>query len=383
MEYFNGQNSLFNDILVKIQWRFHKMSGSFDLIQKNFGFGYMRLPMNGEDVDIPQTIKMVDTFLENGFNYFDTAHGYINGKSELAIKECLSSRYPRDKYILTNKLSFNFFEKEEDILPLFHQQLEACGVEYFDFYLMHAMNATRLLHYEGCKAFEIAQELKKEGKIRHLGMSFHDSADVLDMILTKHPEIEVVQIQFNYVDYEDDKVQSRKCYEVCRKHGKPVLIMEPVKGGSLINLPEAAQKVFDRLNGGSNASYALRFAAGFEGVIMVLSGMSTIGQMEDNVSFMKEFQPLNTAEQEAIEKVCAVFRNQGLIPCTACRYCTEVCPQGIPIPELFAAVNAKRSEQDVTEVSKDFDCIKCGKCEESCPQNLKIRQLLTVAAEEL
>lgn len=383
MEYFNGQNSLFNDILVKIQWRFHKMSGSFDLIQKNFGFGYMRLPMNGEDVDIPQTIKMVDTFLENGFNYFDTAHGYINGKSELAIKECLSSRYPRDKYILTNKLSFNFFEKEEDILPLFHQQLKACGVEYFDFYLMHAMNATRLLHYEGCKAFEIAQELKKEGKIRHLGMSFHDSADVLDMILTKHPEIEVVQIQFNYVDYEDDKVQSRKCYEVCRKHGKPVLIMEPVKGGSLINLPEAAQKVFDRLNGGSNASYALRFAAGFEGVIMVLSGMSTIGQMEDNVSFMKEFQPLNTAEQEAIEKVCAVFRNQGLIPCTACRYCTEVCPQGIPIPELFAAVNAKRSEQDVTEVSKDFDCIKCGKCEESCPQNLKIRQLLTVAAEEL
>jgi len=383
MEYFNGQSSLFNDILVKIQWRFHKMSGSFDLIQKNFGFGYMRLPMNGEDVDIPQTIKMVDTFLENGFNYFDTAHGYINGKSELAIKECLSSRYPRDKYILTNKLSFNFFEKEEDILPLFHQQLEACGVEYFDFYLMHAMNATRLLHYEGCKAFEIAQELKKEGKIRHLGMSFHDSADVLDMILTKHPEIEVVQIQFNYVDYEDDKVQSRKCYEVCRKHGKPVLIMEPVKGGSLINLPEAAQKVFDRLNGGSNASYALRFAAGFEGVIMVLSGMSTIGQMEDNVSFMKEFQPLNTEEQEAIEKVCAVFRNQGLIPCTACRYCTEVCPQGIPIPELFAAVNAKRSEQDITEVSKDFDCIKCGKCEESCPQNLKIRQLLTVAAEEL
>lgn len=383
MEYFNGQSSLFNDILVKIQWRFHKMSGSFDLIQKNFGFGYMRLPMNGEDVDIPQTIKMVDTFLENGFNYFDTAHGYINGKSELAIKECLSSRYPRDKYILTNKLSFNFFEKEEDILPLFHQQLEACGVEYFDFYLMHAMNATRLMHYEGCKAFEIAQELKKEGKIRHLGMSFHDSADVLDMILTKHPEIEVVQIQFNYVDFEDDKVQSRKCYEVCRKHGKPVLIMEPVKGGSLINLPEAAQKVFDRLNGGSNASYALRFAAGFEGVIMVLSGMSTIGQMEDNVSFMKEFQPLNTAEQEAIEKVCAVFRNQGLIPCTACRYCTEVCPQGIPIPELFAAVNAKRSEQDVTEVSKDFDCIKCGKCEESCPQNLKIRQLLTVAAEEL
>mgnify|MGYP003304871969 CR=1 FL=1 len=362
-----------------------KMSGSFDLIQKNFGFGYMRLPMIGDDVDIPQTIQMVDTFLANGFNYFDTAHGYINGKSELAIKECLSSRYPRDRYILTNKLSFNFFEKEEDILPLFQQQLEACGVEYFDFYLMHAMNATRLLHYEGCKAFEIAQKLKQDGKIRHLGMSFHDSAEVLDQILAKHPEIEVVQIQFNYVDFEDDKVQSRKCYEVCRKHGKPVLIMEPVKGGSLINLPEAAQKVLDRLEGGSNASYAIRFAASFEGVIMVLSGMSTIEQMEDNVSFMKDFKPLNPDEKDVLEKVCAVFRNQGLIPCTTCRYCTEVCPQEIAIPELFAAVNAKRSEQPIPEVSGGMpaDCIKCGACESACPQNLKIRELLTVAAEEL
>ena len=256
-------------------------------------------------------------------------------------------------------------------------------MEYFDFYLMHAMNATRLLHYEGCRAFEIAQALKQQGKIRHLGMSFHDNAEVLDQILTKHPEIEVVQIQFNYVDFEDEKVQSRKCYEVCRKHGKPIIIMEPVKGGSLVNLPAAAQKILDRLEGGSNASYAIRFAAGFEGVMMVLSGMSTIGQMEDNLSFMKNFQPLNKNEQEAVEKVCAVFRNQGLIPCTACRYCTEVCPQEIPIPELFAAVNAKRSDQPAADISANFDCIKCGKCEESCPQNLKIRELLTVAAEEL
>ena len=361
------------------------MNNSFQLIQKNFGFGFMRLPMIGEDVDIPQTKEMVDTFLANGFNYFDTAHGYINGKSELAIKECLSSRHPRDNYILTNKLSFNFFEKEEDILPLFHQQLEACGVEYFDFYLMHAMNATRLLHYEGCRAFEIAQELKQQGKIRHLGMSFHDNAEVLDMILTKHPEIEVVQIQFNYVDFEDNKVQSRKCYEVCRKHGKPILIMEPVKGGSLINLPEAAQKVLDRLKGGSNASYAIRFAAGFEGVVMVLSGMSTIEQMQDNISFMADFKPLQKEEQEAVKKVCAIFRNQGLIPCTTCCYCTEVCPQAIAIPELFTAVNAKRSEQAIPPISDLFpvDCIKCGKCEETCPQNIKIRELLTVAEEEL
>ena len=361
------------------------MSGSFDLIRENFGFGYMRLPMNGEEVDIPQTIRMVDTFLENGFNYFDTAHGYINGKSELAIRECLSSRYPRDRYILTNKLSGNYFEKEEDIRPLFQQQLESCGVEYFDFYLMHALSESRMAHYEGARAFEIAQELKQEGKIRHLGMSFHDSAAVLDQILTKHPEIEVVQIQFNYVDFEDDKVESRKCYEVCRKHGKPVIIMEPVKGGSLVNLPPAAQNILDRLGGGSNASYAIRFAAGFEGVMMVLSGMSSIQQMQDNVSYMQQFQPLNREEREALEKVCAVFRNQGLIPCTACRYCTEVCPQEIAIPELFAAVNAKRSGQDIPEVSGRMptDCIKCGKCEEICPQDLKIRELLTVAAEEV
>ena len=361
------------------------MSGSFDKIQKNFGFGYMRLPMIGEDVDIPQTTEMVDAFLEAGFNYFDTAHGYINGKSEQAIKTCLSSRYPRDRYILTNKLSAFHFEKEEDIRPLFQQQLEACGVEYFDFYLMHALSAARMDQYEGAKAFEIALALKAEGKIRHVGMSFHDKAEVLDQILTRHPEIEVVQIQFNYVDYEDEKVESRKCYEVCRKHGKPVIIMEPVKGGSLVNLPASAQKVLDGLKGGSNASYAIRYAAGFDGVMMVLSGMSTLEQMQDNLSYMKEFQPLNGQEHAALQKVCAIFRNRDLISCTACRYCTEVCPQEIPIPELFAALNAKRQEQPFEPVAGNSpaDCVKCGKCEESCPQNLKIRELLTVVAEEL
>ncbi len=359
------------------------MSGSFDAIQKNFGFGFMRLPMIGEDVDIPQTTAMVDLFLESGFNYFDTAHGYINGKSELAIRECLTSRYPREKYILTNKLSGNYFEKEDDVRPLFQQQLEACGVEYFDFYLMHAMSAGRMEQYRKTKAFETALALKAEGKIRHVGMSFHDSAEVLDQILTEWPQIEVVQIQFNYVDFEDDKVESRKCYEVCRKHGKPVIVMEPVKGGSLVNLPEAAQNILTALNGGSNASYALRFAAGFEGMRMVLSGMSTLEQMQDNVSFMKDFQPLNAAEREAIDKVCAIFRNQGLIPCTNCRYCTEVCPQAIAIPELFAAVNAKRQGQEAAAVPAPDDCVKCGKCEKICPQELKIRELLTVAAAEL
>lgn len=354
-------------------------------IRKNFGFGFMRLPMIGDDVDIPQTKQMVDAFLANGFNYFDTAHGYINGKSELALKECLTSRYPRDSYILTNKLSPNFFEKQEDIRPLFQSQLEACGVDYFDFYLMHAQSKSRMPHYRQARAYETALELKSEGKIRHMGISFHDKAEVLDEILTEYPQIEVVQIQFNYVDFEDEKVESRKCYEVCRKHGKPVIVMEPVKGGSLVNLPQSAQNIFDRLQGGSNASYAIRFAAGFEGMLMVLSGMSTMEQLEDNISFMREFKPLNLTEQEAVEKVRAIIRNQGLIPCTACRYCTEVCPQGIAIPELFAALNAKRQEQPIPSFKGAMPdaCINCGTCEESCPQDLNIRQLLVVASEEL
>ena len=361
------------------------MSNCFDSVKKNFGFGFMRLPMLGEEVDLLQTTEMVDYFMENGFNYFDTAHGYINEKSELALKACLTSRYPRESYILTNKLSPHYFEKQEDIRPLFQKQLDACGVEYFDFYLMHAQSLSRLPHYKQARAYETALELKAEGKIRHMGISFHDTAEALDQILTEYPQIEVVQIQFNYVDYEDDKVQSRKCYEVCRKHGKPVIVMEPVKGGSLVNLPQTAQNVFDRLNSGSNASYAIRFAAGFDGVVMVLSGMSTIEQMKDNIQFMRDFQPLQPEEQEAVKTVCAIYRNQGLIPCTNCRYCTEVCPKGIQIPDLFAALNAKRQgNPEYVPVENAAEvCLRCGKCEELCPQNLKIRELLAVAFEEL
>lgn len=359
------------------------MNTIFENVKKNFGFGMMRLPMIDGEVDTAQVCKMVDLFLSKGFNYFDTAHGYLDGKSELAVRDCLSTRHPRDSFVLTNKLSIHFFQTEEDIRPLFQKQLDACGVEYFDYYLMHAMNRNRHLHFKQCRAYETAMALKAEGKVKHIGMSFHDDAETLDQILTEYPQIEVVQLQFNYVDYEDEKVQSRKCYEVCQKHGKPVLVMEPVKGGSLVNLPEAAQKVFDGLKGGSNASYAIRYAAGFENIKMVLSGMSNLEQMEDNLSFMGSFKPLSLQELEAVEKVSLIFRNQGLIPCTGCRYCTEVCPQGIAIPKLFAALNTKRNGETAPSVDTNMDCLGCGKCEESCPQELKIRQLLEVAAAEL
>ena len=217
-------------------------------------------------------------------------------------------------------------------------------MEYFDFYLMHAQNADYFEKYKKCRAYETAFDLKKEGKVKHVGVSFHDKAEVLEQILTEYPEVEAVQIQFNYVDYEDAGIEGRKCYEVCVKHNKPVIVMEPVKGGSLINLPGEAQKVFDELKGGSNASYAIRFAASFDNMMMVLSGMSNMEQMEDNISFMKEFQPLTDKEHEAIKKVCGIFKAQDLIPCTACKYCVDGCPKKIPIPELLADV-AKEFEK--------------------------------------
>lgn len=372
------------------------MDKSFPEIKTFFGFGCMRLPMKGTEVDIEQFKEMTDYFIENGFNYFDTAHGYIDGKSELAIKEALTSRYSRDKYLLTDKLTEPYFNKEEDIRPFFQSQLDACGVEYFDFYLMHAQNATNFEKFKKCRAYETAFKLKEEGKIKHVGLSFHDKAEVLDKILTTYPQIEIVQIQFNYVDFEDPGVQSKKVYDVCRKHNKPVIVMEPVKGGSLIKLPDEAQKVYDEMPSGlSNASYAIRFAAGFDGIRVVLSGMSDMAQMKDNVSFMKDFKPLDENEMGAVAKVTGIYKGLDVIPCTACHYCVEEnhCPMSIKIPELFACLNTKKIFNDWNQNmyynalttdggGKASDCIGCGGCENVCPQHLEIRDLLTKVAAE-
>ena len=355
-----------------------------DKIKKNFGFGCMRLQMNGDQVDYEEFKKMIDTFLEAGFNYFDTAHGYIDGKSETAIRDCLAARHSRESFILTNKLSPGYFKTREEIRPLIDSQLALCGVEYFDFLLMHAMNNDRFDFYQQVGAFDEALLLKAEGKIRHMGISFHDKAAVLDRILTERPDIEVVQIQFNYMDYEDPIVESRACYEVCRKHNKPVIVMEPVKGGKLAQMSEDALAVYKELGDMSPASYAIRFVAGHEGVMMTLSGMGNMDMMNDNLSYMKDFQPLNEKEQEAVRNVADILIKQNQIACTACQYCVAGCPAGIKIPDLFACVNAKRALRDpkadeaykAVPGGRPADCVDCGQCEEACPQHLPIRQLL-------
>lgn len=364
----------------------------FSEIKKNFGFGCMRLPMRGREIDYDRLSEMIDYFISEGFNYFDTAHGYHSGKSEIALKRCLTSRYPREKYVLADKLTDIYFKSEKAVRPFFLSQLEILGVDYFDFYLMHAQNKRIYKHFKKCRAYEQAAEFKSEGKIKHLALSFHDTADVLDEILSEHPEIEAVQIQLNYADYDDSAVQGRLCQEVCLKHKKPIIVMEPVKGGSLVNLPAKAKKILDSLGGGSPASYAIRYAAGKEGVFMTLSGMSDMEQMKDNLSFMRDFKPLDEAEKEAVEKANGILKGKKVIPCTACRYCVDGCPKKISIPDLFSCFNAKKLHRDwnstfyyntvhTLDKGRASDCIECGKCEEICPQKLKIRTLLKDVAK--
>lgn len=357
----------------------------FDSVKRNFGFGCMRLPMKDGEVDKAEVNKMVDAFIEAGFNYFDTAHGYIDGKSEHAVRDCLTSRYERERYVLANKLSDWFFETESDIRPLFEQQLEICGVEYFDFYLFHALNRKSYKKHLECNTFEIVNQLKKEGKVKHIAMSFHDTADVLDMILSEQPQIEVVQLQINYLDYDDPGVQSQKCYNVAVNHGKKVIVMEPVKGGALVNLPPSAIAEFEKLGDAAPVSYALRYAASYPEVFMVLSGMGNMEMMESNIKTMHPFVPLSLTETEVTDKVREIIRRYNQIPCTKCRYCSEVCPKNIPIADLFAVYNeyalAKstkketRAQLEVFEV-KASDCIECGKCEGICPQSIEIRKRL-------
>ncbi len=357
------------------------------------GFGCMRLPMvDGPDseVDLAEFARMVDCYLGAGFRYFDTAHVYLGGKSETALRDALVRRYPRDSFCLTDKLSGSCFNSEAEIFELFETQLAAVGVDYFDCYLMHSQTAEVYAKFQRLHAYEAAAKLKAEGRIRHVGISFHDKPDMLAQILTEHPEIEVVQIQLNYLDFDNPSIESGAVYEVCRRFGKPVFVMEPVKGGGLANLPDEAAKIFAALGSSSAASYALRYCAGFEGVEMVLSGMSDVTQMKDNLRAMQPFQPLSVPELDAIERVREVLKRQNTVACTACRYCVAGCPKQIPIPDLFSCLNTKRIYHDwnsdyyynvhTNGRGRASDCVGCRRCARICPQHLPIPELMNEVA---
>ena len=363
---------------------------------KKLGFGLMRLPMIGDEVDIEQTKQMVDLFLSKGFTYFDTAYGYIGGKSEKAIKEALVDRYPRESYQLATKLpAWAGAKTKEEAQQMLFTSLERTGAGYFDFYLLHNLGDSRTEYFYKYDIWNFLAEQKEKGLIKHLGFSMHDNAENLDKILTEHPEMEFVQLQINYADWESASIQSRACYEVARKHNKPIIIMEPVKGGSLANLPAPIEKIFKDYNpDASLSSWAVRYAASLDGLVTVLSGMSTLDQMKDNLSYMEDFKPLDEEEKKVVENVRAALDALPQIPCTGCQYCVKDCPMSINIPGVFKAMNNQLIYGNragalgnfafaTRDGGKPSQCIACGQCEAACPQHIAVIEELQRAVEML
>ncbi|MFG6326917.1 MAG: aldo/keto reductase [Lachnospiraceae bacterium] len=359
------------------------------------GFGLMRLPkLSNGKIDIEQTKKMVDMFMDAGQTYFDTAYVYDGGDSERAAKEALIDRYPRESFTIATKLcAWAGEHSEEKAKQQFFTSLERTGAGYFDYYLLHALQAGNYKLYDEYHIWDFVKEQKEKGLIKHWGFSFHSTPDILDKILTSHPDAEFVQLQLNYADWENPDITSRENYEVARRHGKSIIVMEPVKGGALANPPENVKEIFDEINKeASYASWAIRYVASLDGIITVLSGMSNIEQMEDNISYMKNFKPLNKQEQTAIQKAQEAINGVKSIPCTGCHYCTAGCPQQIPIPEIFAARNKQlvlgqleegkaEYKQAVAGAGSASDCIECGQCESACPQQIKVIERLKDCAE--
>ena len=359
---------------------------------KKLGFGLMRMPLldktNAADVDIEQVKKMVDLFIEKGFTYFDTALMYNGFASESVAKTALVERYPRDSFTLATKLHAAFFNSPEDRDKVFNSQLEKTGAKYFDYYLLHGIESAMLPKYEEFDCFNWLLQKKEQGLVKHAGFSYHDSPQLLDEILTKHPEMEFVQLQINYLDWESEWVQSKACYEVATKHNKLVIVMEPVKGGTLAQVPEEAENLFkDYEPSMSIPSWAIRFAASLDNVMVVLSGMSSVEQMEDNLGYMEDFKPLTEEEKALCHKAADIINARIAVPCTSCSYCTEGCPKKIAIPQYFSlynedmrenleekgwTVNFTNYEILAGKFGRPKECIECGQCEGVCPQHLPI-----------
>lgn len=367
--------------------------------EKKLGFGLMRLPSldanDASKIDIELSKKMVDTFIERGFTYFDTAWMYCGFQSENATKEILVDRYPRDSFTLATKLHAGFLKDKEDRDRIFNEQRAKTGVEYFDYYLLHDIGQDHYKMYTELDCFNWIMEKKEQGLVKHIGFSYHDNAELLDKVLTEHPEMEFVQLQINYLDWESEGVQSRKCYEVATKHGVPVIVMEPVKGGTLALVPENVEHLFKSHNPEmSVSSWAIRFCAGLENVKMVLSGMSNMEQMVDNTNYMMDFQPLTDADKDVVWKAVDMLNSNIEIPCTGCAYCVDGCPMKIAIPKYFSLYNADKQEvkeKGWTPQGEYYDrlthtfgkasaCVGCGQCEKVCPQHLPIVENLKKVA---
>lgn len=359
------------------------------------GFGLMRLPLKKGVIDIEQLKRMVDLFLSKGFDYFDTAYGYHDGNSEIAIKEALVDRYPRQRYHLATKLPAWAARTKKEAREMLFTSLARTGAGYFDFYLLHNMGDDRTEYFDRFEIWEFLGNQKQKGLIKHLGISIHDKAAALEKLLIAHPEIEFIQLQINYADWEDDMVESKKCFETARRHGKPVIVMEPVKGGSLTMLPDDIADVFRNENAAASlASWAIRFAVSLDGIVTVLSGMSTLEQMDDNVSFMENFRPLDTSEKETIKKVQVMLKDIPSIPCTGCAYCLNYCPQNIAIPGIFKAVNNYLVFGNLKAAKANYawearngrtasKCIGCRKCEKVCPQHISVAEQLRMTEKLL